>query len=345
MAKKVLVIGGGITGLQTAMDVAACGHEVVLAEKSDQLGGHVVNYTETYPGMNNFKPLLDVILEQVKSSKKITVLTGAEVESFSGEPGNYKVKIKSGGKSVDETVGAVVVATGFRMYDQENLPEYGGGKIPDVIDSMEFEKMLASGEIKRPSDGQVPKEVVFVQCAGSRDPEHAFPYCSKICCMYTAKQAKLYKNKVSDGQAYVFYIDIRAAGKEFEEFVQKTVEEEKVLYLRGKVSKMFEEDGKVMVWGEETTLGKKVEVPADLVVLAIAVQASDGNAELAKKLGIKVDTHGYFEEADSKMKPTATDKEGIFIAGCAQSPKDITDSVTQAGSAAVKAVAFINNIK
>jgi heterodisulfide reductase subunit A len=178
--------------------------------------------------------------------------------------------------------------------------------------------------------------VVFVQCAGSRDPQFHKPYCSKICCMYVAKQAVSYKKRVPQGQAYVFYIDIRSAGKNHEEFVQRAMDEYNVLYLRGKVSKVFEEDGKVMVWGVDTLTGVPVEVAADLVVLASAAVPSTYARDLAQRLRIPVDEHGFFTEAHPKLRPVESLTPGIFLAGAGQFPKDIPEAVSQASAAAAK---------
>jgi heterodisulfide reductase subunit A len=247
-------------------------------------------------------------------------------------------------------VGAVVVATGFDLYNKKEVGEYGYGSIPDVIDGLQFERLLSAtgptgGKVQRPSDGKVPKEIVFVQCVGSRDPELGVPYCSKICCMYTAKQALLYKHAVPDGQAYVFYIDIRSAGKGYEEFVQRAQEEEGILYLRGKVSKIFQapgKDGKVIVWGADTLSSKKIEIAADLVVLATAVVPSEGIKELASKLRISTDEFGFVKEAHLKLRPFETLTAGIYLAGVAQSPKDITDSVAQGSATASKVLALFS---
>ncbi len=250
--------------------------------------------------------------------------------------------------NIDELdVGAIVVATGFDLINMEELKEYGGGKYENVIDSLQFERLLSAsgptgGQIRRPSDGKVPKEVVFIQCAGSRDPELGVPYCSKICCMYTPKHAFLYKHTVPDGQAYIFYIDIRSSGKNYEEFVQRAVEEEGLIYLRGKVSKVFEEDDKVVVWGVDTLTGKKIEIKADMVVLATAAVPSKGTLDIAKKLRIASDENGWLTEAHPKLRPLETMTAGIFIAGTAQGPKDIPETVSQASGAASKVAAMFS---
>jgi heterodisulfide reductase subunit A len=242
---------------------------------------------------------------------------------------------------VEEEVGAIIVAVGFDLISKGSFGEYGYGKIPDVIDGLAFERLNSAsgpttGEIRRPSDGSIPKEVVFIQCTGSRDPERYMPYCSRVCCMYTAKHARLYKHKVHDGQAYIFYMDIRSTGKGYEEFIQQGMEEEGILYLRGRVSRIFRDGEKVIVWGVDTLTGRKVEVSADMVVLATAIIPQKDTKDLAQKLGIPADAYGFLTEVQRKLRPVETEVEGIYIAGCAQGPKDIADAVAHANAAASK---------
>jgi heterodisulfide reductase subunit A len=249
---------------------------------------------------------------------------------------------------VEVDIGAIVVATGYDLYPLEALGEYGGGQVPDVIDALAMERLLSAsgptaGVVRRPSDGKEPKEVVWIQCAGSRDPELAMPYCSKICCMYSAKQAKLYKHKVHGGQAYVFYIDVRSAGKRYEEFIQRTVEEDGVLYIRGKVSKVFRENGRVMVWGVDTLTGLPVEVAADLVVISPAMIASPGTLEMAQMLGLEVDQFGWWTEAEGNLAPLETGQPGVFLAGAGIGPKDIPEAVSQGSGAAGKVLSLLSS--
>ncbi len=255
------------------------------------------------------------------------------------------INFEQGEAIIEERVGCIIVATGYDLYPMEELGEYGHGQVPDVIDGLAFERLLSAsgptaGKVLRPSDGKEAKEVVFVQCAGSRDPELGMPYCSKICCMYTAKHAMLYKHRVHDGQAYVFYIDIRSAGKHYEEFVQRAMEEDQVLYLRGKVSKIFQEDGKVVVWGVDTLSDRQIEIAADLVVLATAMVPREGTRELAEMLGIETDEFGFFTELESNMQPMETSCPGIFLAGAGIGPKDIPETVAQASGAAAKVLSL-----
>lgn len=250
----------------------------------------------------------------------------------------------------EEKVGAVIVATGFRLYDKFNLKEYLSEDIPDVIDSLSMERFLSAsgpttGEIKRPSDGKIPKSIVFIQCAGSRDPEFHKPYCSRICCMYTAKHARLYKHKVSDGKAFIFYIDIRSTGKGYEEFIQQSVEEERIVYIKGKVSKIYRSGGTVTVLGADTLTGSKIEIQADMVVLAMGVEPNEGSRELAEMLGIDVDENGFFVEKDYKFCSNETSREGIYLAGFCQGARDIADAAAHASAAASKVHVFFRRLE
>jgi heterodisulfide reductase subunit A len=257
------------------------------------------------------------------------------------------IDLKQEDERIAEKVGAIVVATGYELYPKEQLGEYGYGEIQDVIDGLAFERMLSpegptKGKILRPSDGKVPREMVFIQCVASRDPDRYMPYCSRVCCMYTAKHAKIYKEQVPDGQPYIFYMDIRSDCKGYEEFLQKTVEEKGLLYLRGRVSKVFQDDGRVRVLGVDTLTGKMVEVAADMVVLATAMVPSKGVRDLAAKLRATVDRHGFLTEAHIKLYPVESSTKGIYLAGCGQSPKDISDTVSQASATASKIQALLS---
>jgi heterodisulfide reductase subunit A len=242
---------------------------------------------------------------------------------------------------IEERVDAVLLAPGFDVYDLAHMPEYGAGRVPDVIDALAFERLLSAsgptaGQVRRPSDGKVPREVVFIQCAGSRDPEKHFPYCSKICCMYTAKQAILYRHRVHDGQAYIFYIDIRAAGKGYDEFTQRAIGEEHVVYLRGKVSRLFRQDGKVVVWGADTLSNRQVQIDADLVVIAPALCPHPETQRLAEILGIETDEYGWLVPLDTNLHPAETRRRGVFLAGAGAGPRDIPETVAHASGAAAQ---------
>ncbi len=241
---------------------------------------------------------------------------------------------------VEETVGAVIVATGYDLYPGEKLPEYMYGAENDVVDSLQFERILdvqgpTRGEIKRPSDNRPVKRVVFIQCAGSRDINH-LPYCSKICCMYTAKHALLFMERVPGGEAYVFYIDVRAGGKGFEEFI-KRAQEHGAVYIKGRVSRVYRdrETGDIIVEGYDLLDNREVVIRADLVVLALGV-VSALDRKLAESLKIPVDQYMFVSEIHPKLRPVETPVSGVLVAGTAQGPKDIPESIAQAASAAAK---------
>ncbi|MBN1955611.1 MAG: CoB--CoM heterodisulfide reductase iron-sulfur subunit A family protein [Anaerolineae bacterium] len=346
LTRRALVIGGGISGLEAALGIARSGYPVVLVERQDHLGGKMARLSGTYLNFEAAPGLLQRRVEQVLSHPHIEVMLQAQVTGLDGYVGNFQawvadVSAREAGEPPAEPrridVGAIVVATGWDPYPLNRLPEYGGGKILDVVDGLTFEQMLQPGaEIRRPSDGRVPQEVVFVQCAGSRDPERGVSYCSKVCCMYVAKQAMLFKQRVPEGQAYVFYIDIRSAGKGYDEFVQQAMEAYDVLYLRGKVSKIFARGDRVVVWGADTLVGRPVEVEADLVVLATPMLPGSGALTLAQTLHISADGYGFYNEAHPKLRPVESLTAGVYLAGAGQGPKDIPEAVSQAGGAVAK---------
>lgn len=250
---------------------------------------------------------------------------------------------------IEEQVNAIILAPGCDLYGLERMAEYGGGRLPDVIDTLAFERLLSAsgptaGRVLRPSDGKVPREVVFIQCAGSRDAQKHMPYCSKVCCMVAAKQAVLYRHRVHDGQAYVFYIDIRAAGKRYDEFTQRAMEQEGVVYLRGKVSRLFHvpsslaRGGQVMVWGADTLSGRQVQIAADLVVLAPALVPRPETRRLAEIVGAPVDEHGWLAPRDPNAYPVETIQPGVFLAGAGCGPMDIPETVAHASAAAAQAL-------
>lgn len=255
---------------------------------------------------------------------------------------------------VTEEVGAIVVATGYRLYKvdgssgYDGYGEYGYGRYPDVIDGLQFERIASAsgptgGEIERPSDHTVPKKIVFIQCVGSRDESKGISYCSKICCMYTAKHAMLYRHKVHDGEAYVFYMDIRSGGKGYDEFVRRAIEEDHVHYVRGRVSRIWQRDGKYIVRGEDTLAGVPVEVEADMVVLATAMIPQATAPRLAQTIGVPYDAHGFLVEAHPKLRPVESSTAGVFMAGACNSPRDIPESVAMASAAAAKTLVLFGS--
>ena len=241
---------------------------------------------------------------------------------------------------VDLDVSTIIVATGFDLIDPRTKPEYAYGVYPEVMTGIEFERLSdASGPTKGEVlvNGKKPHDVVFIKCVGSRDSHTGVPYCSRVCCMYTAKHAHLVRDKVPDANITVFYMDVRAFGKGYEEFYDR-VKRERVTYRRGEPSEVYKRGDKLVVLAEDTTLGEPVEVEADLVVLATAVVPREDIGSVADLLGLERSPDGFFQEADAKLRPVDTNVEDVFVAGCCQSPKDIPDTVSQAKAAASSAL-------
>ncbi len=345
LTKRALVIGAGIAGVQAALDIADGGYQVVLVEKEAGIGGHVNLLSRTFPTLERPVSLLAPKLEEAASHPNVILYTRSEVEEVSGYVGNFTAKIKNKDSFFEEEVGAIIAATGYDLLSRERAGDYPDD--PDIVDGLRFERVLADaeagdGEIRRPSDGRIPKELVFIQCVGSRDPEHGVSYCSRVCCMYVAKQASLYRKAVPDGQAYIFYTDISSDAMGYEEFVQGVVEDGGVLYLRGDVSRVFRDGDKIRVWGVDTLSGKSIEVAADLVVLATAMVPSSGAKELARKLNIISDEYGFLSEAHVKLRPIESLTSGIYLAGTAQWPRDIPDTIASASGAASKVLSLFS---
>ncbi len=247
---------------------------------------------------------------------------------------------------VNKEVGAIVMATGYDQFNwEEAYGEYGYGKYPDVISGLHFERLVSAGgptggKIRRPSDGKEPKSVAFIKCVGSRDDTKGKSYCSRACCMYTAKHAYQVKDKIADSEAYVFYMDVRTAGKNYEEFYQRALNAG-ARYIRGRVSKIYPRGDRLVLKSEDTLLGRPVEVEADMVVLATAMVPAVGSDELARTIGFSMDKDGFFQEAHPKLQPVETFAAGVFLAGTCQGPKDIPDTVAQAGAAAAKVLGLL----
>lgn len=253
---------------------------------------------------------------------------------------------------IDVEVGAVVVATGFDPFDATRKPEFGYGRYPNVISGLEFERLAsASGPTKGKIqiNGTEPKEIVFVHCVGSRDKAGAATgageeYCSRICCMYTAKQAHLAHDKISGARITVFYMDVRAFGKGFEEFYDR-VRAEGITYRRGNPSEVYKRGDKLIVRAEDTLLGRTVEVPADLVVLATGVQPRADADQVAEMMGLAFSDDGFFAEAHPELRPVDTHRPGVFLAGTCQAPKDIPDTVAQAKAAAARTIVELSRVR
>jgi heterodisulfide reductase subunit A len=417
-----LIIGGGITGMQAALDIADAGFPVYLVEREPSIGGRMAQLDKTFPTLDCSSCILTPKMVDVGQHPNIDLLTYAEVACVEREDDLFHLRVRKkpryvdveackgcgdcaeacrlkdrvqsgfdegiakrsaiyvpfpqavplkytvdpeaclyltrgvcgrtfkckdacpadaidfeqGVEVVDLDVHTIVVATGFDLIDPATKPEYGYGIYPEVMTGIEFERLCdASGPTRGEIlvNGREPTDIVFIKCVGSRDPHMGVPYCSRVCCMYTAKHAHLVRDKIPEARITVFYMDVRAFGKGYEEFYDR-VRHERVTYRRGEPSEVYRRGEKLVVLAEDTTLGEPVEVEADLVVLATAIVPRADVQHVSELLGLERSEDGFFQEADAKLRPVDTNVDNVFVAGCCQSPKDIPDTVAQAKAAA-----------
>jgi heterodisulfide reductase subunit A len=423
VARKALVIGGGVAGIQAALDLADTGYKVYLVEKSPSIGGKMAQIDKTFPTMDCSICILAPKMSDVGKHPNIELLTNSEVTEVGGYIGNFKVKVKKnpryvkkecttcgdcvdvcpvevpnefevgltwrkaiyipfaqsvpalyliddksclgldlntcakckevcGPEAIDFTdkaeeveldVGTIIVATGLDVYDPVALTEYGYMKFPNVITSMEFERLInaggpTGGRLVRPSDLQIPKSVAFIQCIGSRSEKRGNSYCSNVCCMNTIKDCLLIKEHWPETKLYVFYMDIRAYGKGFED-LYKRAKREGVIFVRGLPGEIVEDQdtNNLHLIGEDMTLNKFYVLETEMVVLSVGLIPRDDSGVVQRLLTLSKTSDGFFMEAHPKLRPVDTPTGGVFLAGCAEAPKDIKDSVTQASAAAARA--------
>ena len=431
VTKRALVIGGGIAGIQTALDIAEAGFPVDIVEKNPTIGGKMAQLDKTFPTLDCAACILTPKMVEAGSHEKIKIYSYSEVEEVKGFVGNFTVKIKKKARYVKEDVctgcglctekcpqknvpnefnlgmdnrraiyipfaqavpkiatidanyctklktgkcglcekictakaidyaqkdqiveekyGAIVVATGFNPISMEKFDEFAYNQSKDVVTSLEYERIMnaagpTAGKLLRPSDGKHPHTIVFVQCVGSRCEncaEKGKEYCSKICCMYTAKHAMLTRDKYPDTEVYVFYIDVRTPGKSFDEFYRRAVEEYNVNYIKGMVGKVIPDGDKLIVRGSSLLDNKQVNIRADMVVLAAAIEPDKTARSLATMLTASMDTNDFFTEAHPKLRPVESPTAGVFLSGTCQGPKDIPETVSQAGAAAAKVIGLL----
>jgi heterodisulfide reductase subunit A len=327
-----LVIGGGVAGMQAALDLADAGFDATLVERAARLGGHAAQLDRVFPTLEPATELVRTLVDRVNAQPRIKVMTGSEVIEVSGFVGNFRASIRQAGGTVAVGAGAIVVASGFETFDPRLKPELGYGTYPQVVTTLELE-----GILDRTPSTLSAKSVAFIQCVGSRDQAAGNSSCSRICCMVTAKQARLMRKLFPEAQITVFYMDIRAFGKGFEEFYD-VAREEGILYRRGNPSEVIKRGNRVVVRTEDTLLGEPVEVEADLVVLAVGMRPRADSDVIAGLLKLSRSADGFFMEAHPKLRPVETAMAGVFLAGCCQAPKDIPDSIVQARAAASAAM-------
>ena len=339
-----LVVGGGVAGVHAALDIADAGFPVFVVEQSDHLGGHALELSRTYPRMEYAADLFEPVLRRLTNHPRATILLNSRLKDVTGYVGNFEATVETrAGDSTGERkirLGAIIIATGFAPFDAHLKPEFGYGQYPQVITALEFERLVSADG---PTGGRIlvngnePRDVVFIKCVGSRDRTVGNPYCSRVCCMVTAKQAHLVQQELPEASVTVLYMDVRAHGKGFEEYYD-LVRETGVYYRRGNPAEILQQGERVVVRVEDTFLGEFVDVQADLVVLATGLVPRRETAEVAQLLKLSQSADGFLLEAHPKLRPVDTASDGIFLAGCAQGPKDLSDTIAQAKAAAVSAM-------
>jgi len=351
---SVLIIGGGVSGMQAALDVANAGYKAYLVERTSELGGRTYKLSMTFPTHNCgiccmqyckecvFTPKIEDVLQ----NSKIDVMLESEVEEVEGGFGSRIVKIRTPGGDKQVEVGAIIVATGSKTFDPKRIPELRYGH-PNVITSLELEQLIvaqreAGGGLKRPSDGKTPKTINFIQCVGSRDKTKGNLHCSLVCCTYAIGQARELKRMNTQADIYIHYIDLRGPYRGFEEFYQ-TAKEEGINFVRGRVSEVVVDKGKTFVRAADTDSDTLLNIDSDLVVLSVGQEPADGSDKIAKMLHIQTDIDKFMKDINP-MFPSEF-RRGIYVAGTAQGPKGIRYSIEDAKAAATAAIGLIKKGK
>ncbi len=355
MCPSTLVIGGGIAGTTAALELADAGNLVYLVEKEDKLGGNVKRVDLTAPYLYSARDLLTERISRISNHKQVHLFLNSKVKNLTGFIGNFTATIESQNgqpenrKTKEVQVGNVIVCTGYKEFDASRVTHYGYGKLPDVITSFELEKMIRAGRIVT-KEGKIPQYVAIIHCVGSRSQEF-HSYCSRVCCMTALKYA--HEIKSANPECYIsdIYIDMHAFGKGHEDFYRRSSEAKTLFLMYEKNDRPVihragpKDDCEMLIEVNEKLSGETIEIPADLVILMVGMEAREDASEIAHLVNISQDKDGWFIESHPKLEPVATTTDGIFIAGCCVAPKDIPDTVAQARATAARILAKISKGK
>ena len=343
-----LVIGGGIAGLTAAQQIARTGRTVFLVEKGKILGGMMQQINRTFPNLDQASKYLDPIIEEVSSHPHVQVYLNSQLVKLSGYVGNFVGTVNHQGAQSEIEFGNIIVATGLKPFNPAPLLGYAYKRLPNILTSVEFEEMLNHGYIRLDSR-QEPRHIAIIHCVGSRNPD-SLPYCSRTCCQTALKYSNQIMDMLPKAHVYHIYADMRAMGKGAEEMYSKTAK-------RGAMFLMYDQKGKLpyireagkndktglIIEMKELLSREKIEVPADLVILMVGMEAHETTKQLGQVLGISQCSNNYYIEKHPKLDPVATTTDGVFIVGSCQAPKEISDSASQAKAAAARVLAMINN--
>ncbi len=343
-SQDILIIGGGPAGLEAAKGVADLGYKAILVEKRDRLGGtpDEAQYAALTPDLRPADEALKDMIDPVVNHPNVEVHYNTLVTGAEGELGNFTIKAVQLGKEVSFQAGAVLVCTGFQHFDPgRETQKYGYYEHDDVITLVDAEKMLKAHKFVRPSTGEPPKRVCFIQCVGSRDRQIGNEYCSKVCCGIASKQAIEIRQLLPDCKVYIFYIDMRMYGYWENEIYWPAQEKYKVNYIKGIATEIIKKGDRLLVKGEDTTLRRPMEVPMDVVILSVGMEPSSGTREMAKIFGLKQNKYGFIETEGGPLDTVTTNVPGVFAVGACTGPADLEDTVSAAGLAVMKAIAAV----
>ena len=342
--KPILVIGGGPAGMEAARGIAEVGYKAILVEKQPVLGGtpELSGYAAMTPDFADAGAAMAGMANAVKADPNIDIRLGSTVTSASGSLGAFDVTIKNSETADKLDVGAVVVATGFQHFDPgRETQQYGYYEYEDVITLVDLEKMLKAKKVVKPSTGEPPKRLCFIQCVGSRDRQIGNEYCSKVCCGVAAKESIEVRQLVPDCKVFIFYIDMRMYGYWENEIYWPSQEKYKVNYVKGIATEIIKKGDRLIVRGEDTTMGRPMEVPMDMVVLSVGMEPSSGTREMAEIFGTKLNQYNFIDTTGGCLNTVATSVDGVYACGAATGPADMEDSISSASAAAMKAITSV----
>ena len=345
---RVVVVGAGPAGLEAARLAAELGNPVTLIEKKDVAGGMPIH--ADYAALtHHFRPASEAMAEMidaVTSNDLVDIRTGTEITAVEGTAGEFAITLSSNGSTEDIDAGAVILATGFQHFDPgRETQQYQYYEYADVITIADAEKMLKDGNFVTPSTGKPPERVAFVQCVGSRDRQIGNEYCSKVCCGISSKQAIEIREMVPDARVFIFYIDMRMYGYWENEIYWPAQEEHKVNYVKGIITEVLAKNGRLVVRGEDTTMGRPMEVIMDVVILSVGMEPSAGTRTMAELLGLPTNKYGFVDTDHDILDTVTTTVPGVYVVGAAVGPADLDDSISSAGAAAAKAVSMLRSGK
>jgi len=330
MNKTVAVIGGGVAGLETSIQLEQLGYNVHLYEKDSQLGGHAGKWDRLFPNRRHATEVIESLTSRVQS--KVQINLSSQVTEIKHDNGSFQVEANGKSQKAD----AIVLTTGFELFPASKKEEYGYGIFENIITSAELESMFSSNGKPLMVNGNTPSKIAFIHCVGSRDEKVNRPYCSKVCCVTAVKQAIETKEALPSSEVYCFYMDLRMFGPGYEE-LYKEAQVKGVNFIRGRLSETSElEGGRVLIKAEDTLSSKPLKMSADLVVLMVGMSPLTSTEKLLENLGLTPNSDGFIAIKDHHLAPTHTNTEGVFVAGACTGPNNITDSVNAAHSAALE---------